>query len=109
MSRKGCPNKVHSGIYYPRKCDHCDYVSNNPQMYSYHKHTHDTIPNGQLCEQGCGKLALFRNTSGRYLCVKTTQHCSSYIETHSERIKEHWARPEANTIIHCHRICVSHV
>lgn len=82
-------------ISYPRKCEHCDYVSNNPAMYSYHKHTHDPIPEGQLCEQGCGKLALFRNTSGRYLCVKTTQHCSSYIESHSERIKEHWSRPEA--------------
>jgi len=82
-------------INYPRKCEHCDYVSNNPQMYSYHKHTHDPIPYGQLCEQGCGKLALFRNTGGRYLCVNTTQHCSSYIESHSKRIKEHWSRPEA--------------
>jgi len=26
VSRKGCPNKVHSGITYPRKCEQMDII-----------------------------------------------------------------------------------
>lgn len=88
-------SKNYVKIQYPRKCNHCDYVSNNPQMWHYHKQIHETIPNGQLCEQGCGKPALFKNTSGRYTCCKITQHCESYIKEHSNRIKQHWERPSA--------------
>lgn len=92
---RGSKNKHQSGIFYPRKCNHCDYVSNNPQMWHYHNKTHDAIPDGQLCEQGCGKPALFINTGGRYLCCKTTQHCEAYVKEHSQRIKDHWKRPES--------------
>jgi len=92
---KGSKNKHQTGISYPRKCNHCDYVSNNPQMWHYHKQTHESIPDGQLCEQGCSKPALFINTGGRYICCRTTQHCEAYIQEHTERIKQHWQRPEA--------------
>jgi hypothetical protein len=84
-------------ISYPRKCSHCDYVSNNPQMYSYHKHTHDPIPAGQICDYGCGQLALFRNTGGKYTCEKLGHHCPEYLRKHSERVAEHWQRPEAQS------------
>jgi len=43
-----------SKITYPRKCNECDYVSNNPAMYHYHKKTHEPIPVGTLCKHGCG-------------------------------------------------------
>jgi hypothetical protein len=82
-------------IQYPRKCNHCDYISNNPQMWHYHKQTHETMPADQLCEQGCGKPALFKNTGGRYTCCKITQHCDAYTQEHSSRIKQHWERPNA--------------
>ena len=80
---------------YPRKCDHCDYISNNPQMWHYHKKTHASIPEGKLCENGCGGFANFINTNGRYTCVKISHQCSQYIKQHSERIKAHWDKPEA--------------
>ncbi len=80
---------------YPRKCEHCDYISNNPSMYHYHKKIHETIPTGQLCDQGCGKPAKFKNTNGKYSCEKIVQHCSEYLRRHSERVAEHWQRPEA--------------
>lgn len=92
---KGSQNKIQSGISYPRKCHHCDYVSNNPQMWHYHKRTHDPIPDGQLCDHGCGGLAKYRGTGGAYSCFKISQHCPEYIKTHSERIKSHWQRPES--------------
>jgi hypothetical protein len=76
---------------YPRKCEHCDYVSNNPTMYSYHKKTHEPIPDGQLCDHGCGQVALFRGTGGKYTCVVVAQRCPEYIRKHSERVKQQWA------------------
>lgn len=82
-------------IQYPRKCNICSYISNNPQMWHYHNKTHEPIPNGQLCEQGCGNPALFRNTGGRYTCCKITHQCKSYVTEHSNRISEHWQRPNA--------------
>lgn len=92
---KGSKNKYQTVISYPRKCNHCDYISNNPQMWHYHKQIHEVISSDQLCEQGCGKPALFKNTGGRYTCCKITQHCDAYIQEHSSRIKQHWERPDA--------------
>ncbi len=88
-------SKDYVKIQYPRKCDHCDYISNNPQMWYYHKQTHEPIPQNKLCDQGCGKSALFKNTNGRYTCCKITQHCEAYTKKHSERIKKQWKRPDA--------------
>lgn len=82
-------------IQYPRKCNHCDYISNNPQMWHYHNKTHDPMPSGQLCDHGCGCLAQFKGTGGVYSCSKISQQCPQYIKTHSERIKTHWQRPES--------------
>jgi hypothetical protein len=82
-------------IQYPRKCNHCDYISNNPQMWHYHNKTHDPIPDGQLCDQGCGQPALFRNTGGKYSCCSTTYQCETYIKKHSDKVKQQWSRPEA--------------
>jgi len=93
---KGSKNKHQTGIFYPRKCNHCDYISNNPPMWHYHKQTHDVISPNQLCEQGCGKPALFKNTRGRYTCCKITQHCDAYTQDHSTRIKQHWERPNSS-------------
>jgi hypothetical protein len=75
---------------YPRKCEHCDYVSNNPSMYHYHKKTHDPIPKGTLCWQGCGQLAKHRGTGGKYTCLPKAQHCPEYIKQHSARIAKQW-------------------
>lgn len=93
---KGSKNKHQSGIKYPRKCNHCEYVSNNPAMWHYHDRTHQSIPTGTKCQHGCGNDAMFRNTKGTYSCSKVSQHCPGYIEKHSERIKDHWQRPEAS-------------
>jgi len=90
MSRKGCPNKVHSGIYYPRKCEYCGYISNNPSMYHYHKKTHSPIPEGTLCWKGCGNPATVLNTRGRYTCLPKVQQCPEYIKQHSIRVSKTW-------------------
>lgn len=87
--------KNYQKIQYPRKCSHCDYVSNNPQMWHYHTKTHNPIPSDKLCDNGCGNHANFFNTKGRYTCVKVAQQCPEYIKTHSDRIKDHWTRPDA--------------
>lgn len=78
---------------YPRKCNVCEYTSNNPSMYHYHKKTHDTIPLGQLCDHGCKQPALFKGTGGKYTCAKVAQHCPEYIRNHSARVAKHWANP----------------
>jgi hypothetical protein len=77
-------------IQYPRHCEHCDYVSNNPQMYHYHKRIHEPIPNGQLCNHGCGFPAQYRGTGGIYSCQQVSQHCPAYIKQHSDRVKKQW-------------------
>jgi len=96
MSRKGCPNKVQSGITYPRKCESCDYVSNNPAMYHYHKKTHNLIPEGKLCDGGCGQLAIIINTHGKYTCLPNAHKCPEYLKRHSELVKSQWDKPESN-------------
>jgi len=80
---------------YPRKCEYCEYISNNPAMYSYHKKTHDPIPEGKLCDHGCGQLATIINTHGKYTCLPIAQNCPEYIKKHSNFVKEQWKRPEA--------------
>ena len=82
-------------IKYPRKCNQCDYISNNPQMWHYHHKTHTPIPEGTECVHGCGNPATHRNTNGAYTCTKISQQCPEYVRKHSVRIKEHWQRPTA--------------
>lgn len=92
---KGSKNKTSSIIEYPRKCLHCDYVSNNPSMYHYHKKTHEPIPVGKMCDHGCGRPATVINTNGKYTCVSVSHQCPAYIEAHSTRVKQQWATPDA--------------
>lgn len=75
---------------YPRKCEHCDYVSNNPSMYHYHKKTHSPIPDGQLCDHGCGNTAKFRGTGGKYTCEKKFGLCPGYLKALSQRTADSW-------------------
>lgn len=77
-------------IPYPRKCEHCDYVSNNPTMYHYHKKTHEKIPEDTYCHFGCGCKALFRNTHMKYTCREKYQECPAYINQLRERTKKSW-------------------
>lgn len=79
-----------SKIAYPRKCNHCNYLSNNPSMYHYHAKTHDAIPTGTLCDHGCGLLAQYKKTKGGYSCQQITQRCPGYIKQHSVRVKQQW-------------------
>lgn len=77
-------------IKYPRKCELCDYTSNNPTMYHYHKKTHDPIPKNTYCHFGCGCKALFRNTHMKYTCKEKYQECSAYIDQLKERTEKSW-------------------
>jgi len=83
-------------INYPRKCTICDYLSNNSQMFHYHKQTHDTIPYGQLCDLGCGNLAIIRTTGGKYSCQKTSHQCPASRKRASKRVKNDWTKPESD-------------
>ena len=75
---------------YPRKCNHCNYVSNNPSMHHYHKKTHNPMPDGQLCDHGCGQLAKFCGTGGKYTCQKKYSECPTYLTKLSNRTKLSW-------------------
>lgn len=79
-----------NSITYPRQCDICGYVSNNPAMRSYHNKTHVPIPASQLCDHGCGQPAQFVNTRGKYTCKQIAQQCPEYIKNHAERIRAQW-------------------
>jgi hypothetical protein len=84
------PPKNYIKIKYPRKCEHCDYVSNNPSMYHYHERTHDPIPDGQLCDHGCGKLAQYRGTGGKYTCEEKFSLCAKYLSDLANRTRLSW-------------------
>jgi len=87
---KGSKNKIQTGIVYPRKCDHCDYVSNNPSMFHYHKKIHDPIPHGKLCDHGCGQKATSINTNGKYTCLSKYQYCPMYKKLLANRTEKSW-------------------
>ncbi len=90
-------SKNKTKIQYPRKCNYCNYVSNNPQMWHCHNRTHDPIPADKLCENRCGNHAKFLNTKGKYTCTKISQQCPQYVKTHSNRIKKQWSNPESTS------------
>lgn len=77
-------------ISYPRKCPYCNYLANNPAMFSYHKQTHDAIPLGTYCHFGCGCLAITKNTGGKYTCKEKYQECSAYLDQLSRRTENSW-------------------
>ena len=79
-----------SKIIYPRKCEYCNYMSNNPSMHHYHAKTHKPIEAGTLCAHGCGNFAQYQTTGGVYSCQKISQHCPGYIAQHSSRVKQQW-------------------
>lgn len=75
---------------FPHTCEICGYVSNNYAMRYYHRKTHQPIPEGKLCDFGCGRPAKFINTNGKFVCEKITHHCPEYIRKHSQLVKEQW-------------------
>lgn len=77
-------------IKYPRKCPDCDYVANNPAMFSYHKKTHQPIPQDANCHFGCGNKATHRNTGGKLTCKEKYQECPAYLEQLAERTAKSW-------------------
>jgi hypothetical protein len=82
-------------IAYPRKCNLCDYISNNPQMYHFHKFTHESIPKNTYCHLGCGRVATHKNTKGRYTCLKDYTKCNAYLTKLSQRTAENWKNNES--------------
>lgn len=81
-------------IAYPRKCNTCDHVANNPASWHYHKHIHEAIPTGQLCDFDCGQLATYKRTSGKYCCSETTHRCAGYLQRHADTVRRQWATNE---------------
>ena len=83
---------------FPKKCEHCDYISNNPSMHYYHKRIHSAIPEGRKCDHGCGQLAKFMNTGGKFTCEKIAHHCPEYLRIHSQRIENQWKNADERRI-----------
>jgi len=77
-------------IIYPRKCTCCEYIANNPAMYSYHKKTHAPMPKDTHCHFGCGQLAIHMNTGGKYTCTEKYQTCPEYLKQLSVRTTKSW-------------------
>lgn len=82
-------------IAYPRHCTHCDYISNNPTMYHYHKKTHITIPKNTYCYFGCNCKATYCNTKGNYICKEKYSECPAYLLQLSNRTKLSWKNATA--------------
>lgn len=77
-------------IKYPRKCPYCNYIANNPAMFSYHKKTHQNIPKDSMCHFGCGNKAMYCNTNGKFTCKEKYQECPAYLAQLSKRTKNSW-------------------
>jgi hypothetical protein len=77
-------------ITYPRKCNTCSHIANNPTNWHYHKQIHKDIPEGQLCDFGCETKANFRKTTGKYSCLSNTHQCPGYLRQHSEQTLQQW-------------------
>lgn len=92
---KGSKNKIQTGITYPRKCDECDYISNNPSMFHYHKKTHASII-GKFCDYGCGLPALFTSTTGTFCCSQSHMQCLAVKQEFSTAVSKQWEMPESD-------------
>jgi hypothetical protein len=94
---KGSKNKIRQNLLYPRKCEFCGIFLDNIGKYHYHKNRHidDVSIEGKICRFKCGNPAKFVNASKQFCCSKLYIDCIGYIKQHSERIKEHWKRPDA--------------
>lgn len=81
-------------IKYPRKCDTCDYISNNPTMFHYHKKTHYSVVD-KICDYGCKQPANFVSTRGVYCCSKNHMQCPIVREEYVNKVTIQWKRPES--------------
>jgi hypothetical protein len=79
---------------YPRKCNNCEYIANNPAMYSYHAKIHKPIPADAKCYFGCGNGAAFRNTKGNLICKQHYHECPGYLKQLSNRTTKSWQGDE---------------
>lgn len=98
MSRKQRSDtelRKQNSIIYPRKCESCDYVSNNPSMFHYHKKTHYPVE-GKICEYGCGMSAKFVSTKEIYCCSKNHMQCPSVRKEIADKVTNQWAAPDAD-------------
>jgi hypothetical protein len=59
-------------------------------MFSYHKKTHQPIPQNAECHFGCGNHATHRNTGGKLTCKEKYQECPAYLEQLAERTAKSW-------------------
>lgn len=78
-------------IQYPRKCDHCNHIANSQPAYFYHQKKHQSIPEGTLCDYGCGCLASVITIKGVYICSKVFQTCPAYKDKQSKATVNQWA------------------
>lgn len=98
MSRKQRSDtelRKQNSIKYPRKCECCDYVSNNPSMFHYHKKTHYSVE-GKLCDYGCGTPAMFVSTKEVYCCSESHMQCPSVRKEFADKVTDQWATPNAD-------------
>ena len=65
-------------------------MASSPQTFSYHKRVHKSIPDGKLCDGGCGKPAMFVNTKNKMWCVAEYQQCPQYIIDLKSRTTNSW-------------------
>lgn len=88
MRRCGYPNE-RPKITYPRSCL-CGYQANNAGSWSYHQRIHEPVPEGQLCQHGCGQPATLKNTGGVFVCVPGNNQCPTLKEAISKRVTNDW-------------------
>ena len=89
--RSDTESRKANSIIYPRKCDTCDYISNNTSMFHYHKKIHYSVE-GKLCDYGCGSPAQFISTKETYCCNKNHMQCPEVRKEFSENVVSQWKR-----------------
>lgn len=58
------------------KCPHCDHVAVSRKKDTRHLWlNHQPVPQGKLCDFGCGQNATHTVSTGRYACAESAHFC----------------------------------
>lgn len=73
-------------------------------MHHYHKRTHAVIPPGELCHYGCGGLAHFQGTGGKFTCKERGHYCPAYLKRLSQKVSSDWKNDDGTRLSNTKRV-----
>lgn len=91
-------------IVYPRKCNHCDHLSNTPSSFYAHCLIHEPILEGTLCAFECNNPGRYRKSSGTITCEEESNNCPKLKDNQRLALAKYYETEEGKALKEKNRI-----